>query len=204
MTYDSWLQMAPEERDDMHAGWNAYARESICIPIMAAARLAMDSSVPVLDASVGTFHGGEYILHLTVRRSDVEKCPPFLSQTFEGFRVAWIADPGPPDNLAEHPLMGSWKSCGDGGEYGIHISVEIGALSVKCHAPSESGPLPVELPSCLESSVQFFTKLRGVEQRHGLLYDHDEPDRVRHEIATYQYGDRDTTQADRPPRSADG
>lgn len=98
MTYDDWLQMTDEERDSAHFGWDAYSRESIWVPYMAAARLAMMSGIPVLDLSVGTYHGGEYLLHMRVRSSDLAKCPQFPSQAFEGFRVMWL-----PDAIDEEP-----------------------------------------------------------------------------------------------------
>lgn len=190
MTYDDWLQMTDDEREVAHRSWNTYERENVWVPTMAAARLAMNSDTPVTEISVGVYHGGEYLLRMMVRRSDIGKCPPFLSQTFEGFRVAWLHPPGPPDDLREHPLFGSWMSAGGSGDYQIDIGVEDGQLAINCRTSPGDEPLAVEMASCTEDAVEFFTTHNGVGQRHGLVkeYDRDHPNRMQHAITTHQYG----------------
>jgi hypothetical protein len=188
MNYDDWLALSEGDRDTMHSRWDAYSRENVWIPLMAAARLAMMSSIPVLDATVGTYHGGEYILHMTVRHCDIAKCPQSLGQTFEGFRVAWLSEPEPPGDVREHPLIGRWRSAGDSGDYEIDIQAEDGALVIKCRTPANDTTLPIDYPpSHTKDSLQFYTVCDGIEQRHDLSCEADAPGRVRHEIATYQF-----------------
>jgi hypothetical protein len=93
-TYEEWLALSGEDREQIKENaWNAYARDGIAFPFMAAARLAMQSRHKVLDIGIGTNHGGEYVLLLYVSPEDVKNCPPFLQQSFEGFRVAWLPVP---------------------------------------------------------------------------------------------------------------
>jgi hypothetical protein len=90
-TYDEWLALTEEERDHIKSNaWDAYARTGVVFAFTAAARLAMQSPFEVLDIQIGTYHGGEYLLHLTVSADDFQQCPPMLEQRFEGFRVVWF------------------------------------------------------------------------------------------------------------------
>src|SRR6266404_1937653 len=90
-TYDDWLALSDEERKDVHfRDWNVYARDAIGIAFMAATRLALQSKRKILDIQIGTYHGGEYLLHLTVSDEEYRDCPPMLAESFEGFRVVWI------------------------------------------------------------------------------------------------------------------
>jgi hypothetical protein len=64
--YEDWLSLGEEEREAVLMSWNAYEREGIGFPYIAAGRLALTSETPVLDVRVGTYHGGEYVLHAYV------------------------------------------------------------------------------------------------------------------------------------------
>ena len=88
--YEDWLALSEREKESAKAGWNAYEREGIGFPHTAAGRLAISSRTPVLDVRVGTYHGGEYVLHAYVADSALESLPKMLEQTFEGFRVIWL------------------------------------------------------------------------------------------------------------------
>jgi len=88
-SYDDWLSMSDDEKDQTKASWNAYEREFIGIPLVAAGRLALTSHVRVLDGRVGTHHGGEYILRMVVNDKDLPTLPEPYEQKFEGFRVTW-------------------------------------------------------------------------------------------------------------------
>lgn len=88
-TYEDWLALSDEQREAVAASWNAYEREGIGFAYAAAGRLAIASDTPVLDVRIGTYHGGEYLLHAYVDDAAVTKLPKLLEQTFEGFRVAW-------------------------------------------------------------------------------------------------------------------
>lgn len=88
--YKDWLALSAQERFDAKMSWNAYERESIGIPYTAAGRLAISSERKVLDVAVGTYHGGEYLIHATVSDEDFRNCPRMLSEEFEGFRIVWF------------------------------------------------------------------------------------------------------------------
>ena len=103
-TYDEWLALTDEERDHIKFNaWDAYERTGVAFAFMAAARMAMQSPFEVLDIQIGTYHGGEYLLHLTVSANDFQKCPPMLEQRFEGFRVVWF----PQHTYAIDPVIGA-------------------------------------------------------------------------------------------------
>ena len=89
-TYEEWLALNDEQREAVLNGWNPYVREGIGFAITAAGRLAISSETPVLDVRIGTYHGGEYLLHAYVDDAAVPNLPKMLEQTFEGFRVAWF------------------------------------------------------------------------------------------------------------------
>jgi hypothetical protein len=88
-TYEEWLSFDDQQREAVLTTWNAYEREGIGFAYTAAGRLAIASEIPVVDLRVGTYHGGEYILHAYVDDAAVSNLPKMLAQKFEGFRVAW-------------------------------------------------------------------------------------------------------------------
>ena len=88
--YEAWLALSDEQRDALMMGWNAYEREGIGFAYTAAGRLAIASATPVLDIRIGTYHGGEYLLHPYVDDAALPNLPKPLEQTFEGFRVWWF------------------------------------------------------------------------------------------------------------------
>ena len=90
-TYEDWLALSAEEQRRLHFSvWDTHARMGYGFALTAAGRLAIVSEVRVLDAMVGTYHGGEYLLHMYVADEDFPSCPPPLQQAFEGFRVYWL------------------------------------------------------------------------------------------------------------------
>ena len=97
-TYEEWLALSDEERRHVHLNkWNVYAREGLAIAFMAATRLALQSSRKILDIQIGTYHCGEYLLHMTVSEEEFRDCPPMLAESFEGFRVVWCRSQGARD-----------------------------------------------------------------------------------------------------------
>ncbi|MGJ8725574.1 MAG: hypothetical protein ACSHYB_13530 [Roseibacillus sp.] len=90
--YEDWLALSDSERSDVKLSWNAYERESIGVPYTAAGRLAMVSERKILDLSIGTYPGGEYLIHATVSVEEFAKFPAMLSDEFEGFRIVWLAE----------------------------------------------------------------------------------------------------------------
>jgi len=140
-TYDQWLALSDAEREDIKLNhWNAYAREGIAFAYMAAARLAMESSCDVLSIQIGTYHGGEYILRMTVSQEDYERCPPPLEQTFEGFRVDWI----PPEYSDTEPheggsISGRWvpETSEAGYQFDIRLEGQTLEVSGRCRKTDE-------------------------------------------------------------------
>ena len=89
-SYDEWLSYPEEEKDRIHLQeWNTHEREGYPIALHAASRLALQTENTVLDVMIETYHGGEYLLGLTVPREQYDRCPGMWDQRFEGFRVAW-------------------------------------------------------------------------------------------------------------------
>lgn len=90
MTYQDWLKLNDEQRDEIHfRQWNVYERDGYIITHMAASRLAEGSHLKIFDIRIGTYHGDEYTLDPYVSDIDYQNCPPMLQQVFEGFRVIW-------------------------------------------------------------------------------------------------------------------
>ena len=89
-TYEDWLALSADEKEALSSGWDAYRRQAIGFPYTAAGRLAIASTTPILDVRVGTYHGGEYVLHAYVDDDAIDMLPKMLEQTFEGFRVIWL------------------------------------------------------------------------------------------------------------------
>lgn len=91
MTYDQWLALSEDERHTVHfEQWDVYSRDGYVIAMTAAVRLAGSCGVKVLHLEVGTYHGGEYLLHLYVSGEDCCRLPAMFEQRFEGFRVIWL------------------------------------------------------------------------------------------------------------------
>lgn len=131
LTYDDWLALTDEERDNIHFNsWNVYDRDGLPIAFMAAARLALRSKWKVLDINTGIYHGGEHVLHMTVSDEDFKQCPAKLQEQFEGFRVIWMPLCGYPPRT-EHPdtLDGKWKA--ENGDYEFDVRLTDSGASVE-------------------------------------------------------------------------
>ena len=89
LTYEQWLTLPDDERLKMTRSWNAYRREGIGIPLVAGGRFALASQTPILDVRIGTYHGGEYVIHAFVSEDDLPRMPPPLESEFEGFRIIY-------------------------------------------------------------------------------------------------------------------
>ena len=106
--YEDWLALTDQQRLDAKMSWDAYERESIGVPYAAAGRLAIASKRKILDVSVGTYHGGEYLIHATVSDDHFKDCPPMLTEEFEGFRIVWMPMSNlEPPNEAEQDAAGN-------------------------------------------------------------------------------------------------
>jgi hypothetical protein len=89
-SYEEWLALSDEQRLEVQRAWNVYEREGYGFAVCAAGRLAICSPVKIFELEVGTWHGGENILHAYVTDEDHPKMPEPLQQRFEGFRVFWM------------------------------------------------------------------------------------------------------------------
>ncbi|WP_145390966.1 hypothetical protein [Stieleria neptunia] len=93
-SYDEWLLMPESDQDHLKFQvWDAYERDRVDIPYTALARLIASTERTVVEGAVGTYHCGEYLLHVHVPKSEIDLCPRPLAQRFEGFRVYWMYHP---------------------------------------------------------------------------------------------------------------
>ncbi|MES2983152.1 MAG: hypothetical protein V4727_12640 [Verrucomicrobiota bacterium] len=142
-TYDEWLALSSEERHCVHMEWDTYARDGIAFAYTAAARLAFTSSRKVLNVEIGTYHGGEYLLHMIVSPEDFKDCPPMLQDSFEGFRVVCIPSSHPqPFERSDATLEGSWVS--EDGYYEFDFQANDAGLSVVGRIAGNDSTLLVE------------------------------------------------------------
>jgi len=154
-TYEDWLALSDEERKEIHfREWNVYRRDGIAIAFMAATRFALQSKRKILDIQIGTYHGGEYLLHLTVSEEDHKDCPPMLTENFEGFRVVWCclrrfqAASGVQGNLE-----GKWRAEQGDCEFELHWTE--GGVDVTGRVRSTGEELQITRPTVNREYVLF-------------------------------------------------
>ncbi len=167
-TYDDWLALSAKEQHRVHSEvWDAYSRDGIAFAYTAAARLAFASPRRVLNVEIGTYHGGEYLLHMIVSPEDFEDCPPMLQDTFEGFRVVWIPSSHPqPFDQTNATLDGSWVS--EDGLYEFDFEAHEAGLNVTGRIGGCDSTLLVE-HSALNGQFLLFTAVDpkpGIYTRH--------------------------------------
>ncbi len=169
-TYEDWLSLSDEERKKVHfQDWNVYDRNGIAIAFMAATRLALQSQRKVLDIQIGTYHGGEYLLHLTVSEEDYKDCPPMLTESFEGFRVVWcrlrMFQPAPG---VQGDLEGKWRA--EQGDYEFELRWTGGGVDVKGTVRSTGENLQIMRPIVNREYVLFsaYEANRDVNSDHVL------------------------------------
>ena len=115
------------------------------VPLIAGARLASSCEFPVSDAQVGIYHGGEYVLNITVSDEDHDKCPRALEQSFEGFRVIYLADDYLPRLIHQHFMLGTWEFESRLGDFRFEVTESGGQLQVRSELLPSGEELPVEL-----------------------------------------------------------
>lgn len=144
-TYDDWLALTLEEQRHVHFSvWDRGAGDGLAIAHMAAVRLAMSTPRQVLNITVGMYHGGEYLLHLTVSDEDYATCPAMLEQTFEGFRVVWFpwsANLPTPDEAAR--IGGSWIAENDTSGVIFRVETTPGGFVVSGHISTTAETLAI-------------------------------------------------------------
>jgi hypothetical protein len=169
-TYDEWLALSSEDRHRIHLQeWDTSSRDGIEFAYTAAARLAFATPRKVLSVEIGTYHGGEYLLHMIVSPEDFTDCPAMLQDAFEGFRVVWIPSSQPqPFEDSGATLEGSWVS--DDGHYEFEFAANDAGLSVAGRIGGTDSTLLVE-HSALNGQYLLFSAINprcGVYTRHCL------------------------------------
>jgi hypothetical protein len=167
-TYDDWLALTAEDQHRVHIeAWDTNARDGIAFAYTAAARLAFASPRKVLNVEIGSYHGGEYLLHMIVSPEDFRDCPPMLQDTFEGFRVVWIPSSNPqPFGDTDATLEGSWVS--EDGHYEFDFEANDAGLSVSGRIGGTDSALLVE-HSALNGQYLLFSAIdpkSGIYTRH--------------------------------------
>jgi len=90
MSYDDWLCSTPEQKQRVREGWDVYERDGLGIVLCAAGRLVLSSKIKIYEAVPGTYHGGEWVIHASIKEELLPDVPKGLEQEFEGFRVIWL------------------------------------------------------------------------------------------------------------------
>jgi len=169
-TYEDWLALSDDERKRVHfQEWNAYRRDGIAIAFMAATRLAFQSKRRILDIHIGTYHCGEYLLHLTVPAEDYRDCPPMLAESFEGFRVVWFPEPRfQPAPEVQGTLEGTWRS--EQGDYEFELRWTDAGVDVSGKVLSTGEDLQIARPTVNREYVLFsaYEASKDIESEHVL------------------------------------
>ncbi|OYP34326.1 hypothetical protein [Rhodopirellula sp. MGV] len=181
-TYNDWLTLPEDSREHFHRQWNVYAHEMFWVPMCAASRLAAQTSVPVVDLYAGVWHGGEYVLHLTVSRESLSSLPRPLEQTFEGFRVIWLGDIN--DVESQDGFIGKWFSSGDFGSFEISVSIGTEGLRVECTDTVNGETHHVMSPSVHLNQLSFTSRSGDRSLFHTL--DLDTGEKFNHRITRCQ------------------
>jgi hypothetical protein len=167
-TYDEWLALSDEDRRIVHFKvWDVYERDGIAIAYTAATRLAMESSRKVLSIEIGTYHGGEYLLHMEVSAEEYADCPPMLEDVFEGFRVVWLPASEFHIDKSGSSLEGSWIS--EDGDYEFDFTKTASGLDVSGRIKGTNADLVILHPTLNEEYVIFssFEPEHKITMRHG-------------------------------------
>ncbi|GAA4470340.1 hypothetical protein [Novipirellula rosea] len=167
--YDEWLALPDDVRQSCLSKWNAYTHEMFWVPTMAAARLAASSAFPVTDIYVGIYHGGAYVLHLTVDDEHLTSCPKPMKQTFDGFPVIWMGNPyQDPEN--PRPFLGEWETHGAYGDFRV-IVTEGDGLSVQCTDLRAKADLNVFDQRVAFNQLSFVTRTESQNVLHTIRLD---------------------------------
>ena len=167
--YDEWLALPDDVRRSYLSKWDAYTHEMFWVPMMAAARLAGSSPYPVTDIYVGIYHGGAYVLHLTVDNEHLTSCPKPLKQTFDGFPVIWM---GSPYQDSENPqrFLGVWETRGAFGDYRVVVTDDDN-LVVQCTDLRAGTDLDVYDARIAFDQLSFLTRTESQSILHSIRLD---------------------------------
>jgi hypothetical protein len=86
-----WESLDKERKEKLFQDWDAQKGEGFPIAIMALARLVISfcSEFPIGHANVGIYHGGTYLLKVSLSESCDSSSKSQLPAEFEGFPVIW-------------------------------------------------------------------------------------------------------------------
>jgi hypothetical protein len=186
-TYEEWLALSDEERRHVHLNkWNVYAREGLAIAFMAATRLALQSSRKILDIQIGTYHCGEYLLHMTVSEEEFRDCPPMLAESFEGFRVVWcpLRVFQPPAEV-EGTLEGKWRA--EQGDYEFEIRWTAGGVDISGRLRSTGQELQIARPTVNQQYVFFSAYEASRDKNTDHVFALIDPNRCGDDTTTTEY-----------------
>jgi hypothetical protein len=186
ITYEDWLKMSPEEQEHLHFKvWDVYQRDGYPIAVMAAARFAMQSGMKILHTDIGTWHGGEYILHMYVTDEELPKLPKPLEQVFEGFRIYWMSF-GSNDATLDRKgsLNGIWKRTGGPQILEINVETRYRPIGVTIKTKSDTAPVSVSRVDLRENTLHFEVSdpQTGLSEQHQLRC--LESDQCEHTVST--------------------
>jgi hypothetical protein len=148
-TYEDWLALTAEQKEEVKSRWCAYTGEGRAIPMMAAARLMMSNS-RIRDIVVGIYHGGEYILNPTVSNEDFRSCHPWGPpwdevDVFEGFRVLWLKESYEFDPKDAANFVGVWTTEDPACGHEFIITLEKDQIVIRGRCPSSNEVLQVRV-----------------------------------------------------------
>ncbi|MEL6108247.1 MAG: hypothetical protein AAFU85_19650 [Planctomycetota bacterium] len=155
-SYDDWLQLPEDARARLCQQWDVYSHEMFWVPMCAASRLAAQTHVPVVDLYAGIWHGGQYVLNLTVPNRFLHELPRPLEQSFDGFRVIWVGDV--PDVESPVRFLGDWISSGSLGSFQISVVDGADGLHVECRDATNGRTLDVMGPSVHLDQLTFTSR----------------------------------------------
>ncbi len=89
--FEEWLSLTDAHRSEVSQKWNVYDGEGLNLALMALARLVGATSYPVQAAHVGIYHGGVYLLHMTVSTGSSAGAEAAFVESHEGFPVIWFS-----------------------------------------------------------------------------------------------------------------
>ena len=120
-----------------------------------------------MNVEIGTYHGGEYLLHMLVSPDDYKECPAMLADEFEGFRVVWIpVRDFKPLNDTGRSLEGSWVS--EDGYYEFELERTDSGLIVSGRIGGTDSEFHIQYPTLNEQFVLFsaYDPLRNLTTSH--------------------------------------
>ncbi|RYD18134.1 MAG: hypothetical protein EOP88_23675 [Verrucomicrobiaceae bacterium] len=89
MKFEEWLSLTDSGKTEVSLAWNVYDGEGLSLALMALARLVDSTIYQVCTANVGIYHGGVFLLSVTV--SNGCGADDTFVESHEGFPVVWFS-----------------------------------------------------------------------------------------------------------------